>query len=74
MAKQLQRLQEYHMRAIDLRLQGYDYRQIADVNATLKFLLTFTQYRKIQEYKELGLTQTSQQILEYERRRLCKGS
>jgi hypothetical protein len=37
-------------------------------------MIGIEQYRKIQEYKELGLTQTSQQILEYERRRLCKGS
>jgi len=49
-------------------------------------MIGIEQYRKIQEYKELGLAQTKnrkstgdnlffyQQILEYERRRLCKGS
>lgn len=30
MARQLRRLQAYHERAIELRLQGYDYMQIAE--------------------------------------------
>ncbi|MGI6448890.1 MAG: hypothetical protein ACOX3R_00945 [Desulfitobacteriia bacterium] len=49
-------------------------------------MIGIEQYRKILEYKALGLAQTKtakalgdnlffcQQILEYERRRLCKGS
>ncbi|HHY42971.1 MAG TPA: helix-turn-helix domain-containing protein [Thermoanaerobacterales bacterium] len=66
MAKQLQRLQEYHMRAIDLRLQGYDYRQIAEelgrsYSAVHKW---FTQQKLIQDELERRKKELAQRAMD----------